>query len=96
MIIQVLGSGCPSCKKLFELTKEAVKDIGLEIEVEYITDIQKLTDVGVMSSPILTINGKVVLARMIPNKEKIKDLIANFKPANSQPSSGCSCGKGCC
>jgi len=38
MQIQVLGSGCPTCKKLFELTKQAVKKLGLEIEVEYITD----------------------------------------------------------
>ena len=42
MTIQVLGSGCPTCKKLFELTQQATKELGLKTEVEYITDIQKI------------------------------------------------------
>jgi len=45
--IQVLGSGCPTCKKLFELTKQAVEELGLKIEVEYITDIQRIVEMGV-------------------------------------------------
>ena len=44
MKIQVLGSGCPTCKKLFELTKQAVEELDLKTEVEYITDIQKIVD----------------------------------------------------
>lgn len=75
MKIQVLGSGCPTCKKLFELTKKAVEELGLKTEVEYITDIQKIVEMGVMSSPVLAVNGKPVLAGSLPDIEKIKKLI---------------------
>lgn len=75
MKIQVLGSGCPTCKKLFELTKQAVAELKLKIEVEYITDIQKIVEMGVMSIPVLAVNGKPVLAGSLPDVEKIKKLI---------------------
>jgi len=75
MKIQVLGSGCPTCKKLFELTKKAVEELKLKTEVEYITDIQKIVEMGVMSSPVLAIDGKPVLAGSLPDIEKIKNSI---------------------
>jgi small redox-active disulfide protein 2 len=75
MKIQVLGSGCPTCKKLFELTKKAVEELELKTEVEYITDIQKIIEMGVMSSPVLAINGKPILAGFVPDIEKIKKII---------------------
>lgn len=75
MQIQVLGSGCPTCKKLFELTKQAVEELGLKIEVEYITDIQKIVEMGVMSSPVLAINGKSILTGFLSNVEKLKKII---------------------
>jgi len=75
MKIQVLGSGCPTCKKLFELTKKAVEELELKTEVEYITDIQKIIEMGVMSSPVLAINGKPALAGSLPDIEKIKEVI---------------------
>ena len=73
--IQVLGSGCPTCKKLFELTKQAVQEMGLKTEVEYITDIQKIVEMGVMQSPVLVINGKAVIAGYLPDVQKIKETI---------------------
>ncbi len=73
--IQVLGSGCPTCKKLFELTQKAVEELNLKTEVEYITDIQKIIDLGVMQTPVLAVNGKPVMTGFIPNIEKIKTLI---------------------
>lgn len=75
MKIQVLGSGCPTCKKLFELTMKAVEELNLKIEVEYITDIQKIVEMGVMSSPVLAINGKPILTGFVPDIEKIKKII---------------------
>jgi len=78
MQIQVLGSGCPTCKKLFELTKQAVEELGLKIEVEYVTDIQKIIEMGVMSSPVLAIDGKPVITGFLPNIEKIKESIKKF------------------
>ena len=75
MQIQVLGSGCPSCKKLFELTKKAAEELKLKTEVEYITDIQKIVEMGVMSSPVLAVNGKPVLTGFLPDIEEIKKVI---------------------
>lgn len=75
MQIQVLGSGCPTCKKLFELTKQAGDELGLKTEVEYVTDIKKIVEMGVMSSPVLAINGKPVISGSLPNVEKIKETI---------------------
>ncbi|MCX6713818.1 MAG: thioredoxin family protein [Candidatus Vogelbacteria bacterium] len=74
--IEVLGSGCPTCKKLYELTKEAVAEMGLSVEVEYSNDIQKIISLGVMQSPVLAINGKPVMVGFSPDKEKIKKLIS--------------------
>ncbi len=73
--IQVLGSGCPTCKKLYELTKEAVAELGLGVEVEYITDVQKIVQMGVMQTPVVAINGKPVVAGFVPDKEEIKKII---------------------
>ena len=58
--IKVLGSGCTACHELYENTKEAVKNAGLSVEVEYITDLEKVMGYGVMSMPGLVVNEKVV------------------------------------
>lgn len=58
--IKILGSGCSSCHALYENAKEAVRKMRLSIEVEYVTDMQKVMEYGVMSMPALVINEKVV------------------------------------
>jgi small redox-active disulfide protein 2 len=96
MTIQVLGSGCPTCKKLFELTKQAVSELNLDVEVEYITDIQKIMDLGVMSSPVLAVNNKVVIAGQLPGLEKIKELLTTEQSSvPKEEGGGCSCGGKC-
>lgn len=79
MKIQVLGSGCPTCKKLYELTQQAVKELNLNEEVEYITDISKIIEMGVMSSPVLAIDNKAVLVGSLPGVEEIKKLLQKSK-----------------
>ncbi len=82
MKIQVLGSGCPTCKKLYELTKQAVEEVGLKGKVEYIAGqegIQKMIDMGVMSSPVLAIDGKPVIVGSVDDVEKVKKLIQAVK-----------------
>jgi small redox-active disulfide protein 2 len=93
MKIQVLGSGCPSCHKLFETTKQAVKDLNIKEEVEYITDIQKILELGVMESPVLAIDGKPVLAGSVPSVESVKDIIK--QTISKETTSGCDCGGNC-
>ena len=58
--IKVLGAGCKSCHEMYENTKEAVKNAGLSVEVEYITDMEKVMGYGVMSMPGLVVNETVV------------------------------------
>lgn len=58
--IKVLGAGCRSCREQYENAKEAVELMGLAVEVEYITDMQKVMEYGVMSMPALVVNEKVV------------------------------------
>lgn len=58
--IKVLGSGCKNCHALWEASKAAVQNIGLNVEVEYVTDMEKIMGYGVMSMPALVVNEKVV------------------------------------
>ena len=58
--VKVLGAGCKSCHEQYENAKAAVKALGLDIEVEYITDMEKVMGYGVMSMPAIVVNEKVV------------------------------------
>ena len=58
--IKVLGSGCKNCHALWEASKAAVQNIGLNVEVEYVTDMEKIMGYGVMRMPALVVNEKVV------------------------------------
>lgn len=77
MKIQVLGSGCSVCKNLYEITKKAILELGLDNEVEYLTGqegIQKIIEMGVVSSPVLAVDGKPIMVGFTPDIEKIKTL----------------------
>jgi small redox-active disulfide protein 2 len=73
--IQVLGSGCPTCKQLYKITKKIVDQLNIETEVEYITDVSKIIEMGVMSSPVLVINGKSVLTGIGHSENDIKKVL---------------------
>ena len=75
MKIQVLGSGCPTCKKLYELTKQAASEVGFGGEVEYITDIKTMLEMGIMQSPAVAIDGKPVLTGHLPSLDELKEII---------------------
>lgn len=78
MKIEVIGTGCPTCKQLHELTLRAAESIGEHAKVEYITQqagMKRLIELGLMSSPALAVDGKVVLVGYISSVEKIKELI---------------------
>ncbi len=83
MKIQVLGSGCSNCKTVYELTKQAVDQLKLKAEVEYLTDISRIIEMGVMQSPVLAIDGKPVLTGMV-NLVKIKEAIKQANKKNQQ------------
>ena len=75
MKIQILGTGCPKCKKLTELTEAAAKEMGLAFEIEKVTDISKILDFGIMSTPGLAVDGKVLLSGHLPTAEQVKRLL---------------------
>ncbi len=75
MKIEILGTGCPKCKKLTELTEEAVNELAVSAEIIKVTDINKIINYGVMVTPALVIDGKVKIAGKIPGKEEIKKWI---------------------
>lgn len=79
MKIEILGTGCPKCKKLNELAEEAINDLGISAEVIKVTDINKIIDYGVMVTPALVIDGNVKVTSKIPSKQEITDWIKEKK-----------------
>ena len=77
MKIEVIGSGCKKCKDLFELTKDVALELLIKDMVLYSTDINKIVLMGLMSSPVLTIDDKPILVGMLPGREKLKEIISN-------------------
>jgi len=101
MIIKILGSGCPNCKKLEANTQKAVAELGVEAIIEKVTDMGLIMDYGIMSTPALVVNENVLSYGRIPDVSEIKGMLSNpeiIKPAinSSTPkTSGCSCGGKC-
>lgn len=73
--IKVLGTGCNSCKKLYENAQTAVKNLNISVEVEYITDMEKIMEYGVMSTPALVINDTVASSGRLLTPEEIAGII---------------------
>jgi small redox-active disulfide protein 2 len=73
--IQILGMGCPKCNKLTELTKEAADSLGIEYEIQKVSDIQEIMKFGVMMTPALAVDGQVKVAGKVPTVEDIKKLL---------------------
>ena len=73
--IKVLGASCKSCHQQYENVKEAVKDLGLDIEVEYITDLAKVMEYGVMSIPAIVVNDKVVSMGKVLKTAEVEKLL---------------------
>jgi len=76
MKIEILGMGCPKCKKLYENAQSAVKELNAQVEVVKVEDIQKITDYGLMTTPAIAIDGEVKAAGRIPAPDEIKKWIS--------------------
>ncbi len=79
MKIEILGTGCPKCKKLNELAEEAINELNVSAEIIKVTDINKIIDYGVMVTPALVIDGDVKVAGKIPSKQEIAEWIKKKK-----------------
>lgn len=74
--LQILGPGCPKCIKLAEATRVAADQLGIDCEIEKVTDIDRIVAFGVMMTPALAVDGRVKLAGRVPTVDEIKALIA--------------------
>ncbi len=77
MEIKVLGAGCKSCNKLHETVQEAVKELNVDANILYITDMAQIMQTGIMSTPGLIINGKVRSTGRVPKLKEIKQMISD-------------------
>ncbi|MDD4234685.1 MAG: thioredoxin family protein [Bacteroidales bacterium] len=75
MEIKILGTGCPKCKQLEKLTKDALEENNISAEVKKVEDIVEIMNFGVMATPGLVINGKVVLSGRLPSKSELLTII---------------------
>ena len=73
--VKVLGAGCQTCHKQYENAQEAVNSLGLDAEVEYITDLAKVMEYGVMSVPAVVVNDKVVSMGKVLKVSEVEDLL---------------------
>ena len=74
--IQILGTGCPKCKKLAENAEAAAKELGIEYEIEKVTQINDIMKMGVMVTPALAIDGEVKIAGKVASPDDIKAMLA--------------------
>ena len=74
--IQILGMGCPKCRRLAENAKAAAQELGIEFKLEKVVDIDDITEFGVALTPALAIDGEVKSEGRIPSSEEIKRFLA--------------------
>ena len=75
MIIKVIGAGCDKCDKLYENVMQALEETGVEAEVEKVEDLMEIVKLGVMTSPSLMVDEKIVSAGRVMKKDEVKKYI---------------------
>lgn len=73
--LQILGTGCPKCKRLSENAEAAAKDLGIEYQIEKVTDINKIMNFGVMMTPALAVDGQVKAVGKVLSPDEIKKML---------------------
>jgi len=76
MQLLVLGTGCAKCTKLYELTEQAAKELGLDYQLEKVTDLKQIMALRVMMTPALAVNGTVKVVGKVPSVAELKKLLA--------------------
>lgn len=76
MKIEILGVGCPKCKQLIANAEAAVKELNMDVQIFKVSDIGKIVEYGIMTTPALAIDGTVVSAGKVLSKDEIKKIIS--------------------
>lgn len=79
MKLQILGTGCAKCRKLYALATQAAQEMGLACEVVKVEGIKEIVAMGVVSTPALAADGKVLFAGNLPTLEKLKEYLQPYK-----------------
>ena len=74
--IQVLGPGCAKCKVLYEHADQAARELGLDYQIEKVTDIEAIVGYGVMATPALIVNGELKVSGRVPSAEQLKAVLS--------------------
>ena len=74
--LQILGTGCPKCKMLAELTENTANNLGIEYKIEKVTDINEIMKFGVMMTPALAVDGQVKAVGKVPSPDEIRKMLA--------------------
>jgi small redox-active disulfide protein 2 len=83
MQLLVLGPGCAKCTKLAEQTKQAADELGLQYELNKVSDLRQIIALGVMMTPALVVNGNVKVVGKVPSVEEIKAILTQANTASS-------------
>lgn len=75
MELKVIGAGCDNCTRLYQNTAEAVKQLGLDADIEKVEDLMEIIRLGVMSAPSLMADGKLIVSGRVPSADKIAALL---------------------
>jgi small redox-active disulfide protein 2 len=78
MRLLILGTGCAKCTKLYEVTEQAAQSLGLQYELEKVTDLNRIMSFGVMMTPALVLDGQVKVSGKVPSLDELKSIL---KPA---------------
>jgi small redox-active disulfide protein 2 len=74
--VQILGTGCPKCKLLYEVAQRVVRENAIEAEVTKVEDINEIIRLGVMMTPALVVDGEVKAAGKVPKPDEIKSMLS--------------------
>lgn len=77
MEIKILGPGCPKCKTLDKLTREVVEQNGIDATITKVEDIMEIMKYGVMSTPALVVDGRVLIKGRVPSSDEIKKILTS-------------------
>ena len=73
--LQILGTGCPTCAKLAEMVEDVARGLGIDYELEKVTDIDRITAFGIMSTPGLAVDGEVKFSGGLRTVDELKEMI---------------------
>jgi small redox-active disulfide protein 2 len=76
MKIQVLGTGCPKCKKTYENVEKALKELGICADIEKVEDLKAIMSFGIMMTPAVAIDGRVEIQGKVPSVEEAKKIVS--------------------